>query len=107
VPESDVVQFDLLVTEAMDEIVTITKKQITNKDDLTLLTIRIMANLVNNLPLLPEDKENLELLLELTNNDLQSAWSVINALVTSVNNIILGLIEGLVSSKLIFRLKCF
>jgi hypothetical protein len=102
-----VVQFDLLVTEAMDEIVTITKKQITNKDDLTLLTIRIMANLVNNLPLLPEDKENLELLLELTNNDLQSAWSVINALVTSVNNIILGLIEGLVSSKLTFRLKCF
>lgn len=101
------VQFDLLVTESMDEIVTITKKQITNKDDLTLLTIRIMANLVNNLPLLPEDKENLELLLELTNNDLQSAWSVINALVTSVNNIILGLIEGLVSSKLIFRLKCF
>jgi len=98
VPESDVVQFDLLVTEAMDEIVTITKKQITNKDDLTLLTIRIMANLVNNLPLLPEDKENLELLLELTNNDLQSAWSVINALVNSVNNIILGLIEGLVSS---------
>ena len=92
------VQFDLLVTEAMDEIVTITKKQITNKDDLTLLTIRIMANLVNNLPLLPEDKENLELLLELTNNDLQSAWSVINALVNSVNNIILGLIEGLVSS---------
>jgi uncharacterized 2Fe-2S/4Fe-4S cluster protein (DUF4445 family) len=99
VPESDVVQFDLLVTEAMDEIVTITKKQITNKDDLTLLTIRIMANLVNNLPLLPEDKENLELLLELTNNDLQSAGSVINALVTSVNNIILGLIEGLVSRK--------
>jgi hypothetical protein len=98
VPESDVVQFDLLVTEAMDEIVTITKKQITNKDDLTLLTIRIMANLVNNLPLLPEDKENLELLLELTNNDLQSAWSVINALVNSVNNIILGLIEGLVGS---------
>jgi hypothetical protein len=99
VAQSEVVQFDLLVSEAMDEIVTITKKQITNKDDLTLLTIRIMANLVNNLPLLPEDKENLELLLELTNNDLQSAWSVITALVNSVNSIILGLIDGLVSSK--------
>lgn len=100
--ESEVVQFDVLVSVAMSEILTITKEQITNKDDLNLLAIRIIANLVNNLPLLPEDKENLELLLEQTNNDLQSASKGIHALVESVNDIILGLIEGLVRNKFNF-----
>lgn len=99
------VQFDQLVLVSMNEIMDITKKQITNKDDLTLLTIRIMANLVNNLPLLPEDKENLELLQEQTNNDLESAWRIIMALVASVNDIILGLIDGLVRKLVLLEIR--
>jgi len=59
-----------------------------------------MANLVNNLPLLPEDKVNLEILLEQTNNDLNSAWRVIFALQESVTQIILDLIDGLVRAKI-------
>jgi hypothetical protein len=106
VAETEVVKFDELVSEAMSEIVTITKKQITNKDDATLLAIQIMANLVNNLPLLPVDKENLVLLLEQTNSDLQSAWMVVLALVDGVSNIILGLIEGLVRCEFNSAAKC-
>lgn len=103
--ESELVQFDQLVLVSMNEIMDITKKQITNKDDLTLLTIRIMANLVNNLPLLPVDKENLELLQEQTNNDLESAWRIIMALVAGVNDIILGLIDGLVRKLVLLEIR--